>query len=177
MIKAALRHYEWLKRARLNQAGTALIETALSLPLFCLMLMGAAEFARLAYAAIEVANAARAGADYGASSHSAAGDWSKSGSMYSGGVVSAATADAANLTGVTVTNISLSCSCAASSTVTTPTQPTDCTDNTTCANQNVGMVETITVNTQASYDPLIHYPGGPLSLTLKGQASETVTNH
>lgn len=165
-----------LRGALLRESGTALIETALSLPLFCLMLLGAAEFARLSYAAIEVANAAKAAANYGGSSHGAASDWSKSGTAYSGGVVAAATNDAADLSGVTVTNISLSCSCAPSSTVSTPTQPSDCTDNTTCAGQNVGMVETITVQTQASYDPLIHYPGGPLSLTLKGQASQTVSN-
>lgn len=161
----------FLRRARRNQAGTALIETALSLPLFCLMLLGAAEFARLAYAAIEVANAARAAADYGGSSHGAASDWTKSGSTYSGGVVAAATNDAANLSGLTVTNISLSCSCSNSNYT-----PSDCTDNTTCANNNTAMVETVTVNTQANYDPLIHYPGGPLSLTLKGQASQTVSN-
>ena len=172
MIKASLRCCgEWLNRGSQNQAGTALIESALSLPLFCLMLLGAAEFARLAYAAIEVANAARAGADYGGSSHGAASDWTQSGSTYSGGVVAAATNDAANLTGVTVTNISLSCSCSNSSYT-----PSSCSDNTTCQNNNTAMVETITVNTQATYDPLIHYPGGPLSLTLKGEASETVSN-
>ena len=168
--------YRRLYKAWRNQTGTALIETALSLPLFCLMLLGATEFARLAFAAIEVSNAARAAADYGGSSHGAASDWSQSGSAYSGGVVAAATNDAANLSGVSVTGITLSCSCSPSSSVTAPTQPTSCTDNATCSNQNVGMVETITVTTQTTYDPLIHYPGGPLSVTLKGQASQTVSN-
>jgi Flp pilus assembly protein TadG len=154
---------ERLHRLRRNQLGTALIETAISLPLFCLMLLGAAEFARLAYASIEVTNAARAGAEYGAYSHGTASD--------SAGVTTAATADAANLTGLTVTNISLSCACS-NSTYT----PSGCSDNTTCESNNTAMVETITVNTQATYDPLIHYPGGPLSMTLTGQASETVSN-
>lgn len=177
MSAAKMNLWKRLQKAYGSERGTALIETALSLPLFCLMLLGGAEFARLAYAAIEVANAARAAADYGGSAHGAASDWSLSGSTYSGGVVSAATNDAGNLSGLTVTSIALSCSCAPSSSVSSPTQPSSCTDNTTCSGQNVGMVETITVNTQATYDPLIHYPGGPTTLTLKGQASQTVSNN
>ena len=177
MSAAKVSFCEQVRKVLRRETGTALIETAISLPLFCLMLLGAAEFARLAYAAIEVSNAARAAADYGGSAHGAASDWALSGSTYSGGVVAAATNDAGNLSGLTVTNISLSCSCAASSSVTAPTQPTSCTDNSTCSNQNVGMVETITVTTQANYDPLIHYPGGPATLTLKGQASQTVSNN
>lgn len=167
-----------LSRAWRNQTGTALIETALALPLFCLMLLGAAEFGRLAFASIEVSNAARAAADYGGSAHGAASDWTLSGSTYSGGVVSAATNDAAELSGLTVTGISLSCSCAPSSSVTSPTQPKNnsCTDNQTCKGQNVSVVETITVSTQANYDPLIHYPGGPSTLTLTAHASQTVSN-
>lgn len=176
MSAARVRFHERLHKALRKETGTALIETALTVPLLFLMLLGAAEFAQVAFAGIEVSNAARAAADYGGSSHGAASDWALTGSTYSGGVVAAATNDAANLSGVSVTGITLSCSCSPSSSVSSPTQPSSCTDNTTCSSQKVSMVETITVNTQATYSPMIHYPGGPLSITLYGQASQTVSN-
>lgn len=154
-----------------GERGQALIETAFAIPLLLLLLVGAAEFARFAYAAIEVSNAANAAADYGASSHAAAGDWSVSGSTYSGGIVNAATLDAANLSGLTVSSISQSCSCSDST-----YSPTSCSDNSTCSSNNTSMVESITVKTQASYDPLIHLPGGQASMVLSGQATRTVIN-
>ncbi|HVZ85166.1 MAG TPA: TadE/TadG family type IV pilus assembly protein [Terracidiphilus sp.] len=172
-MRAHALSYLWKQLLR-GDRGQALIETALSIPLLLLLLLAAAEFARMAYAGIEVSNAAGAAAAYGASSHAAATDWSVSGSTYSGGVVNAATSDAANLTGVsglTVTSITTSCSCANSSFT-----PTGCSDNTTCSSNNTAMVETITVKTQATYDPLIYYPGGPTSIVLHGQATQTVSN-
>jgi Flp pilus assembly protein TadG len=48
------------------QAGMAMIEFALVLPLLMLLLLGAVEIGRLAYFAIEVGNAAHAGAQFGA---------------------------------------------------------------------------------------------------------------
>ena len=57
-----------------NQTGQALVELSLTLPILFLLLMGAAEFGTLAYSAIEVANAARAGVAYGAQSHVTAAD-------------------------------------------------------------------------------------------------------
>jgi Flp pilus assembly protein TadG len=42
-----------------------MIEFALIMPMFTLLLAGAADFARFAYASIEVSNAARAGVQYG----------------------------------------------------------------------------------------------------------------
>jgi Flp pilus assembly protein TadG len=51
-----------LRRASVTEdAGQALLELALTVPLLVLILLGAAEFSRLAYAAVEVANAAKAG--------------------------------------------------------------------------------------------------------------------
>lgn len=154
-----------------DDRGQALIETAFAIPLLLSLLLGAAEFARFAYAAIEVSNAANAAVDYGASSHAAAGDWSLSGSTYSGGIVNAAVADAGNLSGLNVSSISQSCSCSNSSFT-----PTSCSDNSTCETNNTSMVETLTVTTQATFDPLIHVPGIPRSIGLSGQATRTVSN-
>ena len=159
------------KRRMKEERGQALMETAFAVPMLLALLLGAAEFARFAYAAIEVLNAANAAVDYGASSHVAASDWSLSGSTYSGGIVNAATSDAANLSGLAVTSISQSCSCS-DSTFT----PSSCSDNSTCSSNNTSMVESITVRTQVTYDPLIHVPGGPRSMVLYGQATRTVTN-
>src|SRR5690349_10309874 len=56
-----------LRRASVaGDAGQALVELALTVPLLVLILLGAAEFSRLAYAAVEVANAAKAGVQYAA---------------------------------------------------------------------------------------------------------------
>jgi Flp pilus assembly protein TadG len=49
-----------------NQQGSAIVELALTAPLLLGMLICTAEVARIAYAAIEVQNAARAGAAYAA---------------------------------------------------------------------------------------------------------------
>jgi len=46
--------------------GAALIELLIAIPLLILFVIGAAEFGRVYYAAITVANAARAGAQFGA---------------------------------------------------------------------------------------------------------------
>ena len=50
------------------------MELALVVPVFIALLLGAAEFARLAYAGIEVSNAARAGVAYGSQSSTTAAD-------------------------------------------------------------------------------------------------------
>jgi Flp pilus assembly protein TadG len=51
------------------QAGVALIEFALVLPILMMVLMGLVELGRVTYFSIEVANAAHAGAQYGALSY------------------------------------------------------------------------------------------------------------
>lgn len=53
------------KRSRRNQKGSAMVEFALGSTMLLLFLFGVADFGRLFYDAIEVANAAAAGASYG----------------------------------------------------------------------------------------------------------------
>ena len=132
-------------------AGQALVETALIFPMLVALLIGAAEFARVAYAAIEVANAARAGVQYGAQSGSNASD--------STGIATAASKDAANVTGL-VTTSSIACICSDGTASTCA--------NTDCASSHTE--EILTVNTQATIDPLIHVPGLPRTYTIKGKA-------
>lgn len=149
-----------------GEEGSALVELAVSLPLLSLMLLGAGEFARLAYASIEVVNGAHSAAVYAASSLSASGD--------SGGITNAANSDAGNLSGgnaISVTSVTSACTCAD-----TTYTPSSCSDNSTCINNNTSMVTTVTVQTQSTFSPLIHVRGGALSFTLHGTSTQVVSN-
>lgn len=143
--------FQFVTGLQQETAGQSLIETALLGSLFMVLLLGIIELGRVAYAAIEVANAARAGAAYGAQNGSTASD--------STGISNAATNDAANLTGLSTTS-SYACVCS---------------DGTasTCAHGDCStshIEEILTVNTQANFNPLFHLPGLPTSYTLKGKA-------
>jgi Flp pilus assembly protein TadG len=134
-----------------GECGQALVETALIFPLLIAILLGAAELARVAFAAIEVANAARAGAQYGAQNGFTASDTS--------GIATAASSDAANLTGLTTTS-SYTCVCSDGTSSTCLTSD--------CASSHIE--QTLTVNTTLTFDPVIHLPGLPKTYTLTGQA-------
>lgn len=179
MIMKTLRRFRSSEAHRRNEEGSALVELALSMPMLCLVLLGAAEFARVAYASIEVANAAHAAAIYAASRVRAASDYSVNGTTYSGGIVNAANADAHISCGgnpISVTSVTSTCSC-----TDTSVTPSSCSDNQTCYNANSGMVTAMTVTTSCSFSPLIstREPGligvnGPF--TLSGRSIQVVSN-
>lgn len=149
---------EQLIRRGLNgeeASGQALIELALTLPVLFLLLFGSAEMARLAYAAIEVSNAARAAVQYGSQSSAFAADTT--------GMQTAAQNEAPNIT-LGTTSVSTSCVCSDGSASTCL--------STDCATSN--LTKTITVQTQVAFDPLIHIPGLPQTFTLRGQAVQRV---
>ncbi|HTU51109.1 MAG TPA: TadE/TadG family type IV pilus assembly protein [Acidobacteriaceae bacterium] len=137
-----------------GELGQALVELALVFPIFILLLVGAAEFGRLAYAAIEVSNAARAGASYGSQSHITASDFAN--------IQLAATQDALNVAGVTATAAD-SCTCSTGGTITCSTALTSCPSP-------ARIIEYVQVNTSGTIDPLFHYPGLPTTFTLTGQS-------
>jgi hypothetical protein len=67
MRKSALHRFWSCGRAYCrSETGTAFLELAVVLPLLILFVIGAAEFGRLYFTGITVANAARAGAQFGA---------------------------------------------------------------------------------------------------------------
>lgn len=134
-----------------NQRGNTMLELALALCLCSTLILGAAEFGRLAYAGIEISNAAHAGAQYGAQSHTSASD--------SSGMRTAATQDGPNVTGMTAT-ASHYCTCTDGSTST-------CSAGDCSASR---LIEFVKVNTTAAVDPLIYVPGLPRTYTLTGQA-------
>lgn len=134
-----------------SEVGGSLVETALTAPLLLTLVLGSVEFSRVAYAAIEVSSAARAGVSYGAQNGGTATDTS--------GITWAATHDGANVP-LTVSSVSLGYICS-DGTASTGL-------NTDCANSNIE--ETVTVQTQASIAPIIHLPGLPTTYTLQGKA-------
>jgi Flp pilus assembly protein TadG len=145
---------ESLRGLRTGEAGGALVETALTVPLLIILILGAVEIAQVAYASIEVANAAKAAVAYGAQSGGTAGDTT--------GITYAATSDAADVPSLTVPTISISYICSDGTAATGLA--------TDCANSHIE--EILTVSTQATLSPIVHLPGLPMSYTLHGQASE-----
>jgi Flp pilus assembly protein TadG len=154
-----------------NEAGQTLLETALVLPVLLMILLGAAELARVTYISIEVANAAEAGTAYGSQNGGTAADTS--------GIQTAAQTDAYDVftsTGVqVVATSSLSCECEPASSADNPISVL-CTDNTTCTSKNLSMETTLVVSTSASVTPLIHIPGLPATYILPGQSVQKVLN-
>ncbi len=143
-----------------REEGSAIIELGISMPLLMLMLLGMGELARVAYAAIEVSSAAHSAAQFAS--------WKSAAASNAGGISNAATANS-DLP-ISVSSVAVSCVCANGAT------PSSCSDNTTCTNANTAMIETVTVQTRVSFSPLIHYPGGPTTYTLRGSDTQTVSN-
>lgn len=147
--------FESITKFYQETAGQSLIETTLIASIFALLLVGAAELGRVTYAAVEVSNAAKAGAAYASQNGHTAADTT--------GIATAAASEATILNGLTTTS---SASCACSDGTIPPSG--SCTTPGICSSSQV--IETVTVNTQATFDPLIHLPGLPTTYTLKGKA-------
>ncbi|MDE3186034.1 MAG: pilus assembly protein [Acidobacteriota bacterium] len=161
-----------------KDSGQALVETAVSLSFLVVLLLGAVEFGRVAYASIEMSNAARAGVQYAAMNGGHFTD--------TAGIIAAAQADAfqvynANMTGFYVTS-SFTCVCANGANAmssdpqctgyVTTTSSGGTIGNVTCPNSHE--LTTVTVQTQGIFDPLIHLPGLGTTFTLHGQAIQQV---
>ncbi len=141
-------------RAVRSESGQAFVELALSMTILILLLSGAAEFGRLAYAGIEVSNAARAGVAYGAQNHITASD--------NTGMQNAATNDGPNVSGLSATGSSF-CTCSSNLSSHVSCVVTSCTGG-------ARLIEFVQVNTTATVDPLFYVPGLPKTYTLTGQA-------
>ena len=138
-----------------GERGQSLIELALIMPVFATILIGSAELARLAYASIEVTNAARAGVQYGAQSNMTGVDLT--------GMENVAKAAGPNVSSMNAT-ASLSCVCSDGTSIT-------CSNTTACTAR---IQEYVQVNTSATMDPMFHLPGLPKTYTLTGAAVQRV---
>ena len=130
--------------------GVATGEMALMLPLLLVTMIGIIDLSRAAFVGIAVANAASAGAFYGAQGPGYAVD--------TAAILAAATSDA-QVSGMTITS-SAYCECPDGSASTC--RPSECDGN--------RIREYIQVNTQADWTPIFNYPGLPGSVTLRGQS-------
>jgi Flp pilus assembly protein TadG len=139
------------KRSR----GQASVELALSLPLLLMMFLVVVETGRAFYIAISVANAARAGVQYGSQNLTTAGD--------SAGMQTAATNDAPNIAGITATATHF---CVCSDGTASTCAATD------CAGSHRLLYTQVT--TSAPYSPLINFMGALPTMTVPGSATMRV---
>ena len=156
MKAKALRIGTILHGLRHGEGGGTLVETALTLPLLVTLITGAVELSRVAYTSLEVVSAAKAGVSYGALTGGTSSD--------TAGITYVAQNDAPNVSTLTVTSVASSYACSDGTAAPGPSYNSDC--------LNSHIEQTLTVQTQATIDPLIHLPGLPTTYTITGQASQ-----
>lgn len=135
-----------------SQCGASVVELAVVIPALALLLLGAIDFGRAYYLSIEVANAARAGVQYGVRNSSDIA-----------GMQNAALADGADVPGLNAVATS-GCECSDGS-----NSVLNCANPPTCGGPS-GPVNYVQVSTTATYRPIIPWPGGTLSIPMSGQA-------
>ena len=128
--------------------GQSSVEMALAAPALALLLVVVADFARVFYASIEVANTARAGVQYGAQSYVKAIDYT--------GITQAALNDGSNISGLAA-NASDLCMCNGQQVACSPPQ---------CSSPELF----VKVTTTAKFTPIVKYPGLPSSIPLSSTA-------
>jgi len=155
--------------------GQSAVELALGLPFLVLLLVVVADFARVFYASIAVASAARAGVQYGAQSYVKAVDYAgmQQAALKDGkSIASFATpmeAGAPSGTGLTATATNY-CKC-----VTSPAASSCSCDNTVVSCTTVPptgcFLQTfVKVQTNATFPTIIQYPGVPDPIPLSSIA-------
>jgi Flp pilus assembly protein TadG len=132
---------------RATQSGQALLEVALVTPLLLLLAVGIIEIGRYAYYSILVADAARAGAQYGAQNLATAAD--------TAGIRTAAENDGQSLSALKVT-VHHECGCTGSSIG-------GACPATSCASPNHALVY-VKVTVTGKFSSLFKYPGIPKSI-------------
>jgi len=141
-----------MSRNRKWNRGQSAGELAIAVPVLALLLVVAADFARVFFFSIAVNNAARAGAQYGSQSVITAADIN--------GMKNAATTDGTNVPSLAAT--ASQCTCESPSGSVAACAASYCTANATAT-----FVE---VDTSAPFTTIVNYPGVPHSLTLTGKA-------
>jgi Flp pilus assembly protein TadG len=138
-----------------HKDGSAITETALALPFMILLLVGAVDFGRAFYTAIEVESAAEAGALYG-----------QQNLTNLAGIQAAAKLDAPDVSGLTAV-ATYGCECADGTSASS-----SCAASPTCSTNVVNYVQVVA---SVTYRPILKYPGIssiPLSTTVKMRAGQ-----
>jgi Flp pilus assembly protein TadG len=145
-----------------GEAGQSLVETAITVPVLAIVLLGCGEMARLAYASIEVTNAAKAAAQYGAQSTGTAAD--------TPGIQLAASNETTDVVSNLTTTPHVKVVCSDGTVPADSAGPTWA--NTDCSTSYIEQI--LTVTTSGTFSPLITVPGLPKSYTLNGYAVQRV---
>jgi hypothetical protein len=136
-----------------RELGTAIVELAIAIPVLVLLALGVADFGRMFFTGIAVANAARAAAEYGASSVDNSADTAK--------INQAGRDDASDIGGVTVTSERF-CRC--------PDGSTPACDGTCPAPYSETEVF-VKARAQKTVNLILRYPGLPTSMTFRDSAT------
>jgi Flp pilus assembly protein TadG len=154
-----------LLRRLKQEDGQALIETYLSSALLIVLLLGAAEFGTITYAATELSNAARAAAQYAAMNGGAFTDTG----LDTTGMLLAAQTDAGNLASTVqfATPPTYTCACTGAGTAVCGAPPSGCNES--------RLLVTVKVQLKTSINPLVFVPGfTKSSITLYGSDQQVV---
>jgi Flp pilus assembly protein TadG len=135
-----------------SETGSGLVEVAVMLPVLLLLMIGTLDVGRGYYYAIEINDAAEAGALYGSQNPSD-----------TAGMVAAATLNAPDISGGITTSAAYGCECSNGTGLVAgcAVPPGAC---------STSYVQYVQVNTSWTYRPLFPYPGIPSSYALAGQA-------
>jgi Flp pilus assembly protein TadG len=160
------------RHRRLSQAGQALLELALVLPILCLLVVGIADLGRAAAVTIAVNNAATVGAEYGSQNPATAADINSmqnyaTDDTHGNNIPAGMTATATYGCLCDMTGSGVSC------TYPVPAQTTCSNILSSCTGQPVECVQVVT---QLSYSSFLNYPGVPLSYQANGHAVMRVGN-
>jgi len=137
-----------------DEQGASLVEMAVVLPLFVLMLFGAVDFGRAYYLAIEVAGAAQAAAEYGSQNPTD-----------TTGMQTAAKDDAPAVT-LTFPTLSYGCECPDGS-----SYSASCASKPSSCPSSLSVVYRVNVTVQGAYTPIFPWPGIPSSMSITSSAS------
>lgn len=161
MIPSPFKQPAWKRLARSDERGQALIELAVSATILITLLLGAAEFARFAYLAIEMSNSAKSAAQYGAQNSLTANDQT--------GMKAIAKMDAPEANSACTnftTTITETCTCGTSSSATATTCGSSCATG--------YAINYLTIQTSAKCTPLIYPKNHGATLTLTGNAVQEI---
>lgn len=136
-----------------SEHGASLVELAMVLPVFVLLLVGAIDFGRGLYISTELAGAAHAAAAYGSQNPTD-----------TAGMTTAARDAAPDVPSLSVTTPTYGCECADGS-----SYSISCGTTPTCSSNNV--VYRVNVTVGATYNRLLAWPGIRSSMSLSSSAS------
>jgi len=136
------------------ERGASLVELSLMLPFLLVLLIGVIDFGRAYYDAIELENAARAGAQYGIINPTD-----------TAGMVSAAKSDASTDISTVAATATYGCMCSDGTGISV-----SCSSTPSCSS-STREVNYVTVNTSYTYSTFLHWPWIPSSFALTGNAT------